>query len=222
MNPHHHLGHATLLGYASGALPTAFAVVARAHLDVCRECRQNLHLAEDIGGQLLRQQDGEPMPATARESMLARLDAGPSPRRIPQQLSRPASPQQDPDLLPRALHPYFGERYSHLRWRVIGPGVHVIRATQVRDSDLILLRSAAGRSIPMHTHGKNELTLILQGAYDDGLGHFAPGDVADLDCDIAHQPVTAPGVPCICVAATDAPLQFSGWLARLLQPLFKL
>lgn len=221
MNPHHHLGHATLLGYASGALPTAFAVVARAHLDVCRECRQNLHLAEDIGGQLLRQQDGEPMPINARENMLARLNAEPSPT-LPLPQPRPAPPRHDPDLLPGALQPYFGERYSRLRWRVIGPGLHVIRAPQVRDSDLILLRSAAGRSIPMHTHGKNELTLILQGAYDDGLGHFAPGDVADLDCDIAHQPVTAPGVPCICVAATDAPLQFSGWLARLLQPLFKL
>ena len=87
---------------------------------------------------------------------------------------------------------------------------------------LILLRSAAGRSIPMHSHGQNELTMILQGAYDDTLGHFAPGDVADLDCDIEHQPVTAPGVPCICVAATDAPLRFSSWLARMLQPLFRL
>ncbi|MCX7555543.1 ChrR family anti-sigma-E factor [Xanthomonadaceae bacterium JHOS43] len=222
MNPHHHLGHSTLLGYASGALPTAFTVVARAHLEDCSECRQNLRLAEDIGGQLLRQQEGEALPATARDAMLARLNAEPLPRPVASTHSRPTTPRHDPDLLPRALHPYFGERYSRLRWRLIGPGVHVIRAPQVRDSDLILLRSAAGRSIPMHTHGQNELTLILKGAYDDGLGHFAAGDVADLDCDITHQPVTAPGVPCICVAATDAPLQFSGWLARLLQPLFKL
>jgi putative transcriptional regulator len=44
--------------------------------------------------------------------------------------------------------------------------------------------------------------------------------VADLDGEILHQPVTSPGVPCICVAATDAPLKCSGWLARTLQPLF--
>ena len=60
------------------------------------------------------------------------------------------------------------------------------------------------------------------GAYRDAIGHFAPGDVADLDSDVEHQPVTVPGVPCICVAATDAPLRFSGWMARMLQPLFKL
>jgi len=62
--------------------------------------------------------------------------------------------------------------------------------------------------------------MILQGAYDDLLGHFGPGDVADLDGETEHQPVTSPGVACICVAATDAPLKFSGWFARTLQPLF--
>ncbi len=64
--------------------------------------------------------------------------------------------------------------------------------------------------------------MILRGAYDDALGHFAPGDVADLDDAVEHQPVTAAGVHCICVAATDAPLRFSGWMARTLQPLFRL
>ena len=72
-------------------------------------------------------------------------------------------------------------------------------------------------------HGEanvSELTQILRGAYDDSLGHFAPGDVADLDSDVEHQPVTTPGVACICVSALDAPLVFSGWFARKLQPLF--
>ena len=45
-------------------------------------------------------------------------------------------------------------------------------------------------------------------------------DVADLDPETEHQPVTSPGEPCICVAALDAPLRFPGWFARRLQPLF--
>ena len=105
---------------------------------------------------------------------------------------------------------------------MIGPGIHYMRADRCDDGHLMLLRTAPGRSVPMHTHGGNELTLILQGAYRDAIGQFGPGDVADLDEDVEHQPVTLPGVPCICVAATDAPLRFSGWMARLLQPLFKL
>lgn len=219
MKPHHHLDIATLIGYSAGALPTAFAVVVSAHLSICRACREQLRDADRIGGQLMQQQEGAALSLTARERLLQHLQASEA-HASPLPVAPPAP--HDPDLLPAALHPYFGERYSRLHWRFIGPGVHHIRATDVSDSHLMLLRTAPGRSVPMHSHGGNELTMILQGAYDDSLGHFAPGDVADLDVDVEHQPVTAPGVPCICLAATDAPLRFSGWLARTLQPLFKL
>jgi len=97
--------------------------------------------------------------------------------------------------------------------------VQRIRASGIGGGDLMLLRIAPGSKLPLHSHRGNELTMILDGAYDDMLGHFGPGDVADLDGETNHQPVTSPGVPCICVAATDAPLKFSGWVARTLQPL---
>ncbi len=219
MNPHHHLDSSTLIGYSAGALPVAFRAVVSAHLSICRHCRNQLLDADRVGGQLISQQDGAPMPRGARETMLSRLteSAIATPPR-----SAPVARAHDPDQLPQPLWPYFGETYSGLRWRTIGPGVHHIRSRNVQDGHLMLLRIAPGRCVPMHSHGGNELTMILQGAYDDSLGHFAPGDVADLDCDVEHQPVTSPGVPCVCVAATDLPLRFSGWLARTLQPLFKL
>ena len=87
-------------------------------------------------------------------------------------------------------------------------------------SALLTLRIGAGKRMPVHGHGGTEITQILRGAYDDALGHFAAGDVADLDADTEHQPVTSPGEACICVAALDAPLRFPGWFARKLQPLF--
>ena len=217
MNPHHHLDAATLVGYSAGALPTAFSAVVSAHLSVCAACREQRLDADSIGGHLLRQQEGAMLPASSRQAMLARLADEPA-----SLMTTTAGRQHRPDTLPEPLWPYFGETYSALRWRLIGPGVHHIRALGVHDGHLMLLRVAPGRSLPMHSHGGNELTMILQGAYDDSLGHFAPGDVADLDCDVEHQPITSTGLPCVCVAATDAPLRFSGWLARRLQPLFKL
>ena len=222
MTPNHHPDASTLLAFSAGALPEAFAAVVAAHLDVCDECRGQLALADRIGGHLLVQQDGAPLPDDARERLRARVlaEGAPHPRPV---APPPASPTTTADdALPRTLQPYFGRRYSDLRWRMIGPGIHYVRADRVDDGHLMLLRTAPGRSVPMHTHGGSELTLILRGAYRDAIGHFAPGDVADLDSDVEHQPVTVPGVPCICVAATDAPLRFSGWMARMLQPLFKL
>lgn len=215
----HHFDSSTLIGYAAGALPHAFNVVVEAHLSICPACREQLRVAEHVGGHLISQQEGAPLPSGSREAILERLSEN-APL-IPAKRS-PERRAPSANQLPEPLWPYFGEMYGDLRWRIIGPGVHHIRAHDVQDGHLMLLRIAPGRSVPMHSHGGNELTMILQGAYDDSLGHFAPGDVADLDCDVEHQPVTSPGVPCICVAATDLPLRFSGRIARMLQPLFKL
>jgi putative transcriptional regulator len=142
-------------------------------------------------------------------------------------LATPAAPagseppqRADPDRIPLPLQRYFGCSYQALKWRWMGPGMHFIRSVGPSGGTLLMLRIAPGKRMPVHGHGGSEITQILSGAYDDALGHFGPGDVADLDSDIEHQPVTSTGVPCICVSALDAPLRFPGWLARRLQPLF--
>jgi len=223
MNPRHHLDQATVVSFAAGALSPEMAAVAATHLEVCRLCRERLSGAERIGGALLGQQQpaaDAARGARLREAMLELLDAEPG---MEAQAAAAGSPQAgapaDPDCLPRPLHPYFGRSWRALRWRWMAPGVHMIRAARGSGDTLILLKIAPGKSMPLHSHQGSELTQILQGAYDDALGHYAPGDVADLDNEIEHQPITAPGVPCVCVAALDAPLRFPGWLARKLQPL---
>ena len=215
--PAHHLDDATLLSYSAGALSSAMTHVATAHIESCQHCRDTLRDADQIGGSLLQLQ--RPMAATpsARDAMLALLDTD---EPTTETVVDDVMPAFDPDRLPTALHPWFGKSIRALRWRRVAPGVQRIRAKGISGGELMLLRTAPGSRMPLHSHGGNELTMILQGAYDDVLGHFAPGDVADLDGETEHQPVTSAGVPCICVAATDAPLVFSNWLARSLQPVF--
>jgi putative transcriptional regulator len=215
--PAHHLDDATLLSYSAGALSSAMTHVAAAHIESCQHCRDTLRDADQIGGALLQQQ--RPMAATpsARDAMLVLLETD-QPKS--EAVVDDVMPAFDADRLPTSLHPWFGQSIRALRWRRVAPGVQRIRAKGVSGGELMLLRTAPGSRMPLHSHGGNELTMILQGSYDDVLGHFAPGDVADLDGETEHQPVTSAGVPCICVAATDAPLVFSNWLARSLQPVF--
>lgn len=219
MNPRHHLDPATVLGHAAGALSPGLSIIVATHLEGCAHCRQSIALAEGVGGVLMEQQQQASAPTRQedmRRMMLERLDrAGP-----PGHLPETSAPVADPDRLPTPLHRYFGTSYRALRWRWMGPGMHFIRIAGPSGCTLLMLRIAAGKSMPVHSHGGSEITQILQGAYDDALGHFAAGDVADLDGETEHQPITSAGVPCICVAALDAPLRFPGWLARTLQPLF--
>ncbi|WP_179458853.1 ChrR family anti-sigma-E factor [Stenotrophomonas sp. JAI102] len=224
MNPRHHLDPATVLGFATSTLAPEMSVVAAAHLESCAHCREQLRSAERLGGLLIEQQLSPPSEehrqAALREAMLGRLDAQALPAVPRDEVACSPRAAHDPDRLPSALEPHFGTSYRSLKWRWMAPGVHCIRAPDL--PSLIMLKIAPGKCLPMHSHGNSELTQILRGAYNDSLGHFAPGDVADLDSEVEHQPVTTPGVACICVSALDAPLVFSGWFARKLQQVFKL
>ncbi|HWS77267.1 MAG TPA: ChrR family anti-sigma-E factor [Thermomonas sp.] len=219
MTPRHHLDPATVLSHAAGALPQELSVVVATHLEGCATCREAVARAEGVGGLLIDQQHAQPAREARanalRASMLDRLDeVPPAAPRVPRE------PNNDPDRIPGPLQPYFGPSYRALKWRWMGPGMHFIRRSGPSGGNLLMLRIGPGKRMPVHSHGGSEITQILSGAYDDALGHFGPGDVADLDSDTEHQPVTMAGVPCICVSALDAPLRFPGWLARKLQPMY--
>lgn len=214
MKDQHHLDEATLVSYCAGSLPQDLAVVAGAHLQLCASCRIKLRQAERIGGLLMLAQVPTPDPMTSgRLAMLARLDE-PAPASAVVDFGAPG----DADLLPVSLHPHFGQRYSQLPWRWLIPGVRMVRAKAQGTGSLVMFNIAPGTSMPVHSHGRSEMTLVLKGAYRDALGHFGPGDIADLDETIEHQPVAWGDDHCICVAATDAPLRFSGLIPRLMQP----
>ncbi len=82
-----------------------------------------------------------------------------------------------------------------------------------------MLHIAPGKALPEHGHGGTEMTLVLSGAYRDELGRFGPGDVADLDEHVEHQPKVEQDAPCICLVATETPTRFKGIFSRILQPL---
>jgi putative transcriptional regulator len=219
MSPRHHLDPATVVSHAAGALSPEVSAIVAIHLEACAACRDAIARAERVGGMLVEQQHpgvDEPRHQQLRADILARLANAGAPQPAPAAAKAP----MERDRLPASLHPYFGDSYRALKWRWMGPGMHYIRALGPSGGTLLMLRIGAGRRMPVHGHGGTEITQILRGAYDDALGHFAAGDVADLDADTEHQPVTSPGEPCICVAALDAPLRFPGWFARKLQPLF--
>jgi len=76
--------------------------------------------------------------------------------------------------------------------------------------------------MPDHGHRGMELTLVLQGAFKDETDRFGAGDIEVASEDDHHQPVAEEGQDCICLAATDAPLRFNGWIPRIAQPFLRI
>lgn len=212
----HHLDDATLMRYASGDLDEAFLVVVASHLAMCDHCRRAAHRAEELGGELLEQAEAAPLPTAAFDTLMARLDSnGPG-----MEMPAPVRPVRANANVPAPLIDRIGERLEDIPWRTIAPGVkkHAIRTDPGTPSSLYMLWVAPGKAVPEHGHGGAEMTLILSGAYRDEFGIFGPGDIADLDEHVEHQPHVESGAPCICLVAAETPIRFKGLVSRLLQP----
>ena len=217
----HHLDEATIVSLASGALPAPFAVVAEAHLSLCRTCQARKRKAEAIGGILLEEAAPAGLSDGALNNMLERLEAE---KRNGASLQLPDSPEKPKcrdALVPAPMRPLLGTSLSDITWKRAGLGVGVHKIDLGDDSDgmLYMVKVEAGRTLPSHGHGGNEVTLVLSGSYTDRFGQFARGDIADLDSDVEHQPVVDPGDECICVVASEAPARFKHMLPRLFQSL---
>lgn len=215
----HHIDDTTLLRYAAGDLDEAFAAIVAAHLAMCEDCRHALRTAEAVGGQLLEDAEEAPLAGDALDRILQGIDATPV-------TAPPERPIRAPTAVaardvPVPLRHYIGSDLAAIPWKRVAPGVrrHRIALDTRSQASLYLLEIAPGKAVPEHGHGGAEMTLVLSGAYRDELGRFGPGDIADLDEHVEHQPRVEPGAPCICIVATEEPTRFKGFFSRLLQPL---
>ena len=203
----HHPGESTLMGYVSGSLPAAHRQVVAIHVACCRLCAKDVRLLEEAAGALL---DGLPPVALADNSLariLARLDQPAPP-------PRPASP---PPGSP-------AEAFSSLasgRWRWTGPGIAMmpLMPRDHTNTRLDLIRVKPGVGLLQHGHGGFESTIVLQGAFDDGVNRYEAGDFGEADGGFDHRPAAQPGPVCVCLIATTAHLKPHGLLGRLVRPL---
>lgn len=214
MNIHHHLDPATIVAFAAGTLDPALSVVAASHIAWCPACLGAVRSAEQMGGALLANVGETPVSDDCRNKTLDMLDRA-TLHRFPKKAPAPSS--EVPSPLANLLA---GRKLAELKWKTKAPGWAMVDLPVPAGArgKLFLVRVAAGNAMPVHAHGGEEITLILSGAYNDHLGRFAPGDVADLDVDIEHQPVVEGSEPCVCLVATEAPTRFKSWAARLIQP----
>jgi putative transcriptional regulator len=212
VKPNHHLDDSTLLAYAAGTLDEAFSVVAASHVAVCPACRSAVRAAEALGGELLDAVGDLAVSDACRNKTFAALEQA-GLYRLPVAQPRPSLPRALAQLLPVAS-------LADVAWKKKAPGVAMfdVKLPAAARGQLRLLRIGAGRAMPEHGHGGEEITMVLKGAYVDHMGRFAAGDVADLDEDIEHRPVVETDGDCICLVATERPTRFKSLTARLLQP----
>ncbi|MBQ1204183.1 MAG: cupin domain-containing protein [Loktanella sp.] len=206
----HHLTDSLLLAYAAGTLPEAFNLVVATHISMCDTCRAAAGSFDAVGGEVMLDAAPVDMAEDALTATLARIThAGPVAR------SRPA-PVTD-KVFPAPLREYVKGDLDEVKWRKVGGGVSQMVLKTATGASVRLLRIPAGTAVPDHGHCGLELTLVLQGAFVDETDRFDAGDIEVANEDLNHTPVAEAGMDCICLAATDAPLRFNGFMPRLAQ-----
>lgn len=210
----HHISDSLLMAYSAGQLPEAFNLVVATHLSMCDECRVALGAFDAVGGALVEGADEAAVSDKALEATLAMIAS-----------LRPVADVarvREAGIFPAPLADYVGGDLDAVKWRSLGRGVRQAILPTAKGASVRLLHIPAGQAMPDHGHRGMELTLVLQGAFSDGTGRYNRGDVDAETEATQHTPVAEAGLPCICLAATDAPLRFTGFIPRILQPLFRI
>ncbi|MBZ0128302.1 MAG: ChrR family anti-sigma-E factor [Rhodobacteraceae bacterium] len=206
----HHTPDAMLAAYATGNLPQPYALVVAAHISLCLDCRASYEAHLAAGGAVLETCATEAVSDGLKSSILDRLDTPYTPEPTYQRMGVYPAPVM------QAL------KGKAIRWKSLGLGVRQSILSSDQNGSARLLFIPSGQAVPEHSHNGLELTLVLQGSFSDDTGRFGVGDLEVADQALEHTPTADPGPPCICLAATDAPLRFNTFLPRLLQPLFRI
>jgi putative transcriptional regulator len=216
----HHPELQLLSDYASGSMAIAEAICISAHLDQCVSCRQQIDTFNQLGGELL-----EAFISPSINVAPALLD------KIFTEIDKPlVSPVSEEtsnlkvntESIP-LLQNLVPNGYDSLRWRRLGSKLEIARLPSTDHShELALYRIQPDGRIPEHGHHGSEMTTVLKGAFSDVTGIYTKGDFLYCDSDSVHRPIATQDGECLCLSAETAPIKFTGWPAKILNPILKL
>lgn len=220
--PCHHPSPELLADYAAGSMRSSHALCVAAHLEFCESCRQQMSRLSSLGAALF---DALPPRASAndgaglKQRVLAALDATACATGAVNNARTQASAAQ---RVPRAIRQFVREGYDATAWTAFTPAVRLATLLNDRDgSQIMLSRVKPGGKMFHHRHTGEEFTVVLEGSFSDETGVYRQGDFVRRDRRHRHKPVVTKDAECICLMVLDAPIQFTGWLARLLNPLLR-
>jgi putative transcriptional regulator len=210
----HHPDARILNEFVAGSLPLAQSACVSVHLHFCEYCQRQTRQLQELGSLMFDRLSPQQVDDSLLESVMGRLDEEP-----PLEYAQDASSDGGPVLVQRLMN---GD-YEDLEWKRMNAALQISRLrTGDPEHEFALYHIKAGGSIPKHTHRGTELTLVLEGSFSDEEGVYQQGDFLLRDGEHTHTPTAAQSTDCICIGVLDAPIRFTPWNYRLLNPFLRL
>ncbi|TYL46699.1 ChrR family anti-sigma-E factor [Marinomonas sp. IMCC 4694] len=225
---HYHPSIEILTDYAAGSLPLAHSLCVSTHLERCTECQKQTRKLEVLGAQLFENTTVEDRRLSSlKDRFFDNLTAKTQTDQQTQLDGNTLAAEHHYDrwedyTIPRSLRQFITKSYDDLTWTRLSPSFKIATLyNEEGGAQIALTRVKAGAHMPTHTHTGDEITLVLEGAFSDESGVYRQGDFINRDASHKHKPIVTKDAECICLTVLDAPIEFTGWLARLLNPIIR-
>ena len=219
----HHPTPELLASFSAGSLSLSYALCIATHLEYCSDCQTNVHRLKSLGADMFSRQKPAPVSDDFKRRIFDQLDNEAKPQAVEAEVAtlKPVA-KTEANLVPRPLRKLVPESYDQLDWHSVAPAIK--SAALCRDGErtqVSMMKLMPGAQVGHHRHLGEEITLVLDGSFSDEEGIYQQGDFILRDSKHKHKPVASKDGPCICLTVQDAPIQFTGFLARLFNPFMR-
>lgn len=222
----HHPTFALLKNFVDGELPASISAGIAIHADMCEKCRSYIaQLTEQVAESSFEFEaafldrftvdESKNLDEVAEinfEDMINDITASSDIENIPAKKEKFISFNKQAYAIPPAL-----------RNMSLGKTAHIGKLSRARvqlDENEIhtsLLHIEPGGGVPEHTHKGFELTLLLDGSFEDENGIYVKGDFIMLEGSHKHHPISGKG--CLCYTVANDALHFTQGINKLLNPI---
>jgi putative transcriptional regulator len=209
-----------LMAAMSGQLDPALMLLSETQASLMGVRKGNAGIVDTIGAFSLENERAATISATFATDLLAKIEAYEITSRKALVAAQAAGSAIDELLsLPQPLRDVCLDAAGETGWTFVGPGLKSMHLNTGGALPARLLRIEPGRGAPNHDHTGSEYTLVVKGAFCDGTGYFAAGDLSIKRPGQIHHPIAQGNEPCFALTVEEGEIAFTGALG-LLQRLF--
>lgn len=206
-----------LLEYASGSCTEAREILISSYMSFCEKSCEKVYQFEHMGGVLMnnmcepvKMKQGSLDNVLGLLEMMEEQEQRAASRRAARQAAHAAA-------IPEAILHKLRSKGRRLKWTPIYRGIRYCAIPMdCAKETAMLLKISPGAHTPHHEHNGIEITLVLEGAFQDDNARYTAGQIVVSDKHTHHEPVADAEQGCVCLMISDAPIHFTRGLSRLL------
>lgn len=205
-----------LLEYASGSCTEAREILISSYMSFCEKSCEKVYQFEHMGGVLMNNMcEPVKMKKDSLDNVLGLLEV--MEKQEQQAAARRTARKKAQAAIPEAILRKLNNKGRRLKWTPIYRGIRYCAIPMdCAKETAMLLKISPGAHTPHHEHNGLEITLVLDGAFQDENARYTAGQIVVSDKHTHHEPIADAELGCTCLMISDGPIHFTKGLSRLL------